>query len=58
MGGIETLYMKKEIEQYDFFFISHHTQHYIVSERLKIAMEKNKFKGMEFIEATWLKIIN
>jgi hypothetical protein len=50
--------MKKEIEQYDFFFISHHTQHYIVSERLKIAMEKNKFKGMEFIEATWLKIIN
>jgi hypothetical protein len=58
MGGIEILYMKKEIEQYDFFFISHHTQHYIVSERLKIAMEKNKFKGMEFIEATWLKIIN
>jgi hypothetical protein len=55
---IEVLYIKKEIERYDFFFLSHYPHYYFVSERLKHAMERKKFKGMEFETVDWIKIID
>jgi hypothetical protein len=54
---INELSIHKDIEQYDMFCLRHFSSLYIVSERLKEAIEKHKFKGMTFQEATWLKII-
>jgi hypothetical protein len=43
---------KKEILQYDIFTVSNRAfgKCYIISERLKLALEKNKIKGIEFEE--------
>ena len=53
---VKEIYVSKEIAQYDFFSLSHFPAVCLVSERLKEAMDKRKFKGVKFTEATWLKL--